>query len=328
MSLASFFKPGRLITTSLIVFISLGASVCPVFGAQKKAKKVTRGKVEQTHPDWKAIEKELRKEKFDSKFIAFLKKHFDADQNDPVLNLNILSFLMKIDHQDQVTSDAVVGCHEFMIEHKADLELAQKKFKVEPEYIAALLWIETRLGKMRGKFHVPSVFAALIGSRAKTFQNRLVEEGRERRSDGQPTMAEIRKKVKERTKAKAKWASEELKEVRKIYKRDPEFVENWLGSFAGAFGIPQFIPSSYAKYAYTDRIKGKKMALPNLSDPHDAILSVANYLAKHHWGKYRINKEKALFTYNKSVDYGQAILSLGDLARAAIAESPNRAHRW
>ena len=54
------------------------------------------------------------------------------------------------------------------------------------------------------------------------------------------------------------------------------------GSYAGAMGIPQFMPSSYRAYA-ADFENDKKRDIWN--NPADAIASVANYFIKHHWLK-------------------------------------------
>lgn len=53
-----------------------------------------------------------------------------------------------------------------------------------------------------------------------------------------------------------------------------------LGSYAGAMGIPQFMPSSYRHYAADFEGDSRRDIWHN---PADAIASVANYFAKHHW---------------------------------------------
>ena len=53
-----------------------------------------------------------------------------------------------------------------------------------------------------------------------------------------------------------------------------------IGSYAGAMGIPQFMPSSYRHYAADFEGDGKRDIWTN---PADAIASVANYFVKHHW---------------------------------------------
>jgi membrane-bound lytic murein transglycosylase B len=54
----------------------------------------------------------------------------------------------------------------------------------------------------------------------------------------------------------------------------------WRGSYAGALGLPQFMPSSWHKYAVDFDADGK---VDLLTSPGDAIGSVANYLASFGW---------------------------------------------
>jgi membrane-bound lytic murein transglycosylase B len=54
------------------------------------------------------------------------------------------------------------------------------------------------------------------------------------------------------------------------------------GSYAGAMGIPQFMPSSYRAYAADFENDNKRDIWNN---PADAIASIANYFIKHHWQK-------------------------------------------
>ena len=56
--------------------------------------------------------------------------------------------------------------------------------------------------------------------------------------------------------------------------------KNLLGSYAGAMGMPQFISSSFRRYAVDFDGDGKRDLWNN---PTDAIGSVANYFRKHHW---------------------------------------------
>ena len=53
-----------------------------------------------------------------------------------------------------------------------------------------------------------------------------------------------------------------------------------VGSYAGAMGMPQFMPSSYRNFAADFEGDTKRDIWNN---PADAIASVANYFAKHHW---------------------------------------------
>ncbi|MES1929494.1 peptidoglycan lytic transglycosylase [Salinisphaera dokdonensis CL-ES53] len=53
-----------------------------------------------------------------------------------------------------------------------------------------------------------------------------------------------------------------------------------IGSYAGAMGLPQFMPSSYRAYAVDGNDNGKRDLW---EEPADIIHSVANYLAEHGW---------------------------------------------
>ncbi|MDA2922895.1 lytic murein transglycosylase [Patescibacteria group bacterium AH-259-L07] len=81
---------------------------------------------------------------------------------------------------------------------------------------------------------------------------------------------------------------------------------NWqpfekYGSSAGAFGIPQFIPSSYLSYA----VDGDGDGIIDLWNMVDAAHSTANYLKKHGWvnGRWNRKNSTALWKYNRDWTY-------------------------
>jgi len=103
--------------------------------------------------------------------------------------------------------------------------------------------------------------------------------------------------------------------LQKVHKWNWKIERDLRGSFSGAFGIPQFLPSSYVRWARSH----KKAKQPIISRPEDAIMSVAHYLKDHGWKKS--NREAqlaALYKYNNSHDYAAAIV---DLAQRVELES-------
>ena len=132
-------------------------------------------------------------------------------------------------------------------QHYADtLQRAEKQYGVPQEIIVALIGVETMYGSNSGKFSVLEALTTLAFDyprRADFFRNEL--------------------------------------EQYLLLAREQDFeLLKVQGSYAGAMGIPQFMPSSYRTYAVDFSGDGK---IDLLHDPVDAIGSVANYLRQHGW---------------------------------------------
>lgn len=233
----------------------------------------------------------------------------DYEQKDfhSVLELNVLLYLRKSNyHGPQVSDLAVSEVQEFQQAQKKWLQLANARYGVNPHAVASLLWIESRLGRNVGNFHVPSVYLHLIQAPRISVQNFLLS--RAGKFTTSVTKAD-QKKIVQRTHLKAKWALAELRALQKVHKWKWKIERDLRGSFSGAFGIPQFLPSSYVRWARS-HINARQ---PVLSRPEDAIMSVAYYLQDHGWKKS--NREAqlaALYQYNNSHDYAAAIVDLAD----------------
>jgi membrane-bound lytic murein transglycosylase B len=134
---------------------------------------------------------------------------------------------------------------EFWIEHGADLERAEKEFGVAQEIIVAIIGVETYYGRRTGSYAVLDALSTLgfdYPPRSRFFSKELREYLLLARNEG--------------------WDPLEIK-----------------GSYAGAMGFGQFIPSSYRAYAVDFSGDGKR----DLWNATDAIGSVANYFKRHGW---------------------------------------------
>jgi membrane-bound lytic murein transglycosylase B len=130
--------------------------------------------------------------------------------------------------------------------HEKTLALAEKKYGVPASIMVAIIGIETTYGENKGNYPVFNTLVNLAfnhGRRENFFRTELTEYlllARENRLE-------------------------------------PLFLK---GSYAGAIGLPQFMPSSYRHYAVDFYNKG----IIDLCGNHaDAIGSVGNYLKKHGW---------------------------------------------
>jgi membrane-bound lytic murein transglycosylase B len=138
------------------------------------------------------------------------------------------------------------GGLKFWDEHATTLQRASQQYGVPPEIIVALIGIETGYGRNAGKFRVMDALTTLAfdyPARGDFFRGEL--------------------------------------EQFLLLAREQHF--DYLAiksSYAGALGIPQFMPSSYRKYAVDFNGNGK---VDILNEAEDAIGSVANYLQGYGW---------------------------------------------
>ena len=145
-----------------------------------------------------------------------------------------------------VTKKRTQGGINFWKENAEALDRAEQKYGVPKEIIVAIIGVETRYGKHAGRYPVFDALATLAFAyppRAKFFKSELEQ-----------FLLMIREE---------KFEAKEL-----------------LGSYAGAMGMPQFISSSFRRYAVDFDGDGKRDLWKS---PTDAIGSVANYFRKHHW---------------------------------------------
>jgi membrane-bound lytic murein transglycosylase B len=136
----------------------------------------------------------------------------------------------------------------FWDKYRLTLRRAEKKYGVPQEIVVALIGVETIYGENMGNYPVLDALTTLafdFPRRADFFRGEL--------------------------------------EQYLLLARDQEFnLLDTRGSYAGAMGIPQFMPSSYRKYAVDFNGNGKTDLQ---REARDAIGSVANYLQGYGWIK-------------------------------------------
>jgi len=145
-----------------------------------------------------------------------------------------------------MTEQRIAEGAKFMLEHRARLEKARKDTGVAPEYVVAIIGVETFYGRITGKFRVLDALATLA-------------------FDYPPRGEYFRK---------------ELGQFIALSREEAVDPLTAMGSYAGAMGAGQFMPSSYRAYA----VDGSNDQQRNLfADWDDIIASVANYFKKSGW---------------------------------------------
>jgi membrane-bound lytic murein transglycosylase B len=135
---------------------------------------------------------------------------------------------------------------DFWVEHRRPLRRARRTYGVPEEIVVAILGVETFYGRNTGRWRVIDALATLAFDyppRALFFRGEL--------------------------------------ENYLLFARELELdVFSVKGSYAGAIGMPQFMPGSYLRYAVDFDGDG---AIDLLDNAADAIGSVANFLRRHGW---------------------------------------------
>jgi membrane-bound lytic murein transglycosylase B len=208
-----------------------------------------------------------------------------------------------LDYDQFVSKKSIANALKYMDVHQDALNRAQKIYGVDKTIITAILLVETRLGTYLGKRTVINTLSTMAALTDEALQKRIWDSIPDKKK---PKKEDFIKKVKQRS----KWGYEELKALIKFSEKEKIAPEDIKGSYAGAMGISQFMPSNALRLARDGNRDGKI----DLFIHADAIFSVANYLTYHGWksGISRQRQHEVLFTYNHSNYYVDTLLKISD----------------
>ncbi len=189
-----------------------------------------------------AIEKGFSQKIVDNAFatVKFKKKVIKADKNQPEVKETLETYLPK-----RVPKWKIDRARKLYKENQTELEKIAAKYGVQARFIVALWGLESNFGKIQGSHPVISsvVTLAYDGRREALYKRQL-------------------------------WASLTILEEGHID------LDHFKGSWAGAMGQTQFMPTSFNAYAVDYDGDGKKDIWQNKLD---AFASIANYLKKAGW---------------------------------------------
>ena len=194
-----------------------------------------------------------------------------------------------------VTDTRIESGRKFITEHKEALVRAEDLYGVPAPIIASIIGIETRYGKIQGNIRVLDSLMTLSFDYPR----------------------------------RASFFKTQLEEFLLLCREEGLSVGTIKGSIAGAMGYGQFMPDSYRDYAVDfdeDNVRDL------LSNPVDAIGSVANFLSKK--GKWKPNTPVATITdFNKGrlgsdvshiVDYGENLTFIAKKYKTTVSKIVER----
>ena len=170
----------------------------------------------------------------------FLPHVIELDRKQPERQLTFAEYLDKV-----VTAERMDSARRHLAENWVLLEGIWRRFNVEPRFIVALWGIESDFGKVMGNYAVVSSLATLAydGRRSSYFRGELISALR-------------------------------------IIDQGHIRADNMVGSWAGAMGQCQFMPSTFLGYAVDYDGDGRRDIW---NDRADVLASIANYIARLGW---------------------------------------------
>lgn len=199
-----------------------------------------------------------------AKSIHFVPKVIKLDRAQPEGKKSWVTY-----RDSAVTPSRIAKGRELIKQHQSLLTKISQDYGVPVEIIVALWGIETNFGQNVGTYYVPSSLAT------------LAYEGRRR-----------------------EFFTKELLIALDMLRQNQVTQGQFKGSWAGAMGQCQFMPSSYEKYAVDYDGDGKKDIWQNQAD---IFASIANYLKSEGW--------------DKSVPWGMVVTYDGDAQQQAFVNN-------
>jgi membrane-bound lytic murein transglycosylase B len=189
-----------------------------------------------------ALERGIRVETLDRSLTGIqpIPRVIELDRRQPETTLTFDQYIERVINDRRVETG-----RQMLVTHKELLDQVSARFRVQPRFIVALWGIETDFGRITGDFPIIAALATLAhdGRRSAFFRGEL------------------------------------LNALRMVDRglADPQRMR---GSWAGAMGQSQFMPSSFLAYAVDYDGDGK----PDLwGSQSDVFASIANYLTKSGW---------------------------------------------
>ena len=236
------------VTLSGLCVAGLLLTGCSATAEKKSAEVTSKASGYAAHPEGKKFIAEMQKEGFSEEYLTSVLGQ--ARRQESILKAMSRPAEKRLNWGEYrsifIQPKRIKQGVKFWEENRVALERAEKEFGVPAEIIVAIIGVETRYGRITGSYRVIDALTTLgfdYPKRAKFFRG-------------------------------------QLKEYLHLVREEKVAFNSLKGSYAGAMGYGQFIPSSFRDFAVDFDGDGQRDIWKNKTD---AIGSVANYFARHHW---------------------------------------------
>ena len=252
------------------------------------------GRNQDTPAAYVALQQDLVRHGLDKDYVAKVFRDSRVEFLPKVVTK--ITYLKKerpADYSHFLKPEVVEKGRRFLQSHRPLLLRAQQQYGVAPEVIVAILTVESDLGKVTGRYSVFNVFASLaVMDTPEVIQSLDLNRG-----------------LMPRLKKKAAWGKSELCAFLSYCRQNRVDPFSIQGSWAGAFGFAQFLPSSLLRCG----ADGNRDGCVDLFCYDDAVFSIANYLHRSGFKmSSRSTWSKAVHAYNHSDAYVDTVLTLAN----------------
>ena len=190
----------------------------------------------------------------------------------------------------------------FIKENAESLSFVEKRFGTSPRIITAILIVESRLGTYPMRYNVVTAYANLGLLLNPDYISQIQQEY----ADKYPLLHD--QSTIMRAQRRANWALSELYHLALIANNLGMDPLNIMGSFAGALGPAQFIPSTFRSYG----VDGDGDGIINPFNMKDATATMGHYLKSSGWSENAPieKKRNAVWHYNRSQVYVNTVMML------------------
>src|SRR5579863_10426364 len=174
------------------------------------------------------------------RYIQYLPHVVELDQRQPEHKMTFAEYLDKV-----VTQQRLDDARHHLDENWGMLQQVWQRFRVQPRFVVALWGVESDFGRTMGSYSVPAALATLAyeGRRGPMFRAELLA-------------------------------------ALKILDQGNIRADNMVGSWAGAMGQCQFMPTTFLSYAVDFDGDGRRDIW---NDRADVLGSIANYISRLGW---------------------------------------------
>ena len=212
----------------------------------------------------------------------------------------------KLDYDQFSNNWSIRQAKKYLKKHQHSLEAIEQAFGVDKHVITAIILVETGLGNTLGNRSIFNTLSSLASLKDPALRDDFWKIFKNKDDI-------TKKQFEQRADRKAGWAYRELKAFLTYTGRENFDPLTLKGSYAGALGIAQFMPTTAIAYARDGDQDGRI----DLYNHADAMASIASFLKRFGWqpGIRTDKAKKVIYRYNHSDYYVDTIIKIRDILK-------------